>query len=108
MGMPGPCRISRSSYDEPKKWGKLPNPDPFNYRVIKSKQVGRFLVLMVKYPDCTNYEGQKTMIFEDCTLDDLNGQGSIDPHFCDNKAYRSPIARFEPTDRGWKMAVSLV
>ena len=44
------------------------------------------------------------------TKEELIKQGKdvgIDPHFSDNKKYHSPIARFEPTDRGWEMALTL-
>ena len=31
-------------------------------------------------------------------------QKKIDPHFSDKCAYKSPIARFEPTLKGWNFA----
>lgn len=85
----------------------LPNPNPRNWIEIMSRQIGNDLVLKLLYPDCTNYEGEKILLFENCTMADLVKQGAIDPHFSKNKKFHSPIARFEPTERGWKMAVLL-
>jgi hypothetical protein len=96
------------NFDPPKfaidEYVGLPNPKPDNYTIIRSVKIGRLLVILVKYHDCTNYEGDKVMVFR-CTLDELRIQGLIDPHFCDNKKYYSPIARFEPTTAGYTNAV---
>lgn len=85
----------------------LPNPNPSNYKIIRSKQVGKYLVIKIKYSDCTNYEGNKILIFRS-TLEKLKKQKLIDPHFSENKNFISPIARFEPTFSGWINALSLV
>lgn len=81
------------------------NPDPSNYKVVKAENVGTYLILKINYPDCTNYEGNKILVFENLTPIDLLNQKLIDPHFFEAKEYKSPIARFVPTDRGWSMAV---
>ena len=130
MGI-GPGYRSRSSYDKPynpfpyvKKNGdiieidlskvysneppKLPNPDPKNYIITHEYICGKFIVLKIRYPDCTNFEGNKILVYKDITLEDLKKQGSIDPHFSDNKEFHSPIARFEPTQEGIKMALDFV
>src|ERR1051326_3031036 len=73
----------------------LPNPNPSNYEVLESQEVGRYLVLKVKYPDCINYEGVKIMVYSGVELEDLEVRGVIDPHFSENKKQLSPIARFE-------------
>lgn len=88
----------------PAKAAKLPNPDPDNYKVVKAEQVGEFLLLKIHYPDCTNYEGNKILVFKGVTPLDLLNQRSIDPHFFQNKTVKSPVARFVPTDEGWAMA----
>ena len=62
------------------------------------------LIVEIQYPDCINYEGKKILVFENVEYSDLMKQGSIDPHFSDNKKFKSPIARFSPTERGWQMA----
>jgi len=84
----------------------LPNPDPKNFNVLMERSVGRFLVLYVRYPQCTNYEGNKILVFKDVTLGELKAQGLIDPHFSQDEVIHSPIARFEPTKRGWEWALA--
>lgn len=84
-----------------------PNPNPANYQIICHKQIGRFLIVEIEYPDCTNYEGKKVLLYENVSFNDLLSQKLIDPHFSENKNYHSPVARFEPTIKGWNMAESL-
>lgn len=97
--------FSRSTYDGP---GQLanepPNPDPKNYRILRSEQIDRMLLVELIYPDCTNYEGRKILLFKDVTLSQLERQGSIDPHFSESTKFASPIARFVPTEEGWLWA----
>ena len=99
---------SRSSYDEsstPKP--SFPNPDPRKFKIEKSSKLNSILIILINYEGCTNYEGNKILVFKDIEIDDLKRQGSIDPHFSENKEFHSPIARFEPTARGWGMAHTL-
>lgn len=92
--------FSRCDYDPPAVTSSTPNPNPRNFTIKNKVQVNGKWVVKVNYHDCTNYEGDKIMVFED------EPTGSfIDPHFCDSKEHASPIARFEPTDRGWTMAL---
>lgn len=81
-----------------------PNPDPLNYRIIRSEQIGRFLLVKIKYLDCINFEGEKILLYEGITIDNLLKQRYIDPHFSDSKEHLHPIARFIPTDAGWNLA----
>jgi hypothetical protein len=57
---------------------------------------------MIVYPGCTTYEGRKILVFENSNLFELRVRDRIDPHFS-GKSF-APVARFEPTDRGWKLA----
>jgi hypothetical protein len=99
---------SRDRYDDRvctrKKSDKLPNPDPSNFIITESLQIGNILLVKIKYPDCTNYEGMKILVYEDTTIQALIAQQKIDPHFSENAKYKSPLARFEPTDHGWSCA----
>lgn len=99
-----------SSYDQRKyttvetlKEVNLPNPESDNYTIIRADVVNGYLLVEIKYHDCTNYEGKKIMIFK-CTPSQLLNQKLIDPHFSNNSNYHSPIARFEPTSLGWENA----
>lgn len=85
------------------------NPDPNNWKFVKVEEHGKYLILMMEYPDCSNYEGKKILVFENITLIQLVNQKLIDPHFFPATSnYKSPIARFEPTDRGWEMAKTFI
>jgi hypothetical protein len=85
---------------------KYPNPNPKNFKIVKAVKVKKFLLLLVNYPDCTNYEGNKILVYKNTTLKDIDKQKSLDPHFSNNCRFISPIARFEPTIEGWDMADS--
>ena len=86
----------------------LGNPDPDNYQIVKAEEHGKWLILQMKYPDCTNFEGQKILVFKDATLIELVNQKLIDPHFFNDKKFKSPVARFVPTEEGWAMARTFV
>jgi hypothetical protein len=119
MGI-GP-HISHSTYDDkpsvttrlskllkpkqPKQ--KYPNPNPKNFRIIRSQDVLNHLVVEVLYPDCTNYEGHKILVYRNTSLQDLCNQSSIDPHFSNSSEHLSPFARFEPTQSGWIAAMKM-
>lgn len=85
----------------------LPNPDPHKYEILRSEQIDDHLLVMIQYPDCTNYEGKKILLFEGITLEQLVFQKFIDPHFSDSAKYKHPIARFVPTEVGWEMGRKL-
>lgn len=78
------------------------NPDPSNFEILECEQVSDYMVLKVKYPNCTNAEGIKIMVVKGTPLDLLRRK-TLDPHFGHP---RSPIARFEPTDSGWRHALA--
>lgn len=97
----GNSKDSKAVYVE----NNLPNPNPENYKILRSERVTKNLVIEIQYLDCKNYEGRKILVFENCTLKDLEEQRFIDPHFLEDKKYHSPVARFEPTQRGWEAAL---
>lgn len=107
--MPG--RFSTSSFDggqpAPAPAPAAPNPDPGNYRLIQERRLGRYVVVEVQYPDATNYEGRKIMIFKARSFETVvsHNHGVVDPHFSENPKFLSPIARFEPTPQGWRNAI---
>ena len=85
----------------------LPNPKPDNYKIVKYEQIKDYLIVKIKYLDCTNYEGLKILVFKS-TIEKLLKQKLIDPHFSENKKFISPIARFEPTKEGWNNSIKFV
>jgi len=78
------------------------NPNPFVFVIEKIVQIGRYTIAQVHYPNCTNYEGRKILLWHGHTLQNIKRLKAIDPHFSEDSF--APIARFEPTIRGWKMA----
>lgn len=91
----------------PFKQPKQVNPDPSNYVILDSYEVNKNVLIKLKYLDCTNYEGVKILLYENCRLLDLMNQKLLDPHFSDNEQLYSPFARFEPTKKGWEQGVKL-
>jgi len=101
--------ISSNTFDIAEKQfssgeAKLPNPDPYNFKILDFTRDGKYMIVRVNYPDCKNYEGNKILVFQNVTTEQLHKLKALDPHFSNNPAVLSPIARFEPTDRGWLMA----
>lgn len=84
----------------------LTNPNPRNFEILRHDQVAGWTVVEVCYPDATNYEGRKVMVFHS-VFSDIAALKSLDPHFCDD-GHLAPFARFEPTERGWRAAQALI
>jgi hypothetical protein len=103
MGMTNCYSSASGKYDSPTctRYG-LPNP--IRYSVEGYEQHGAYLVVMVRYPDSHNYEGNKILVFRGVEIGQINHRLSLDPHFSDNPEHLSPIARFVPTEDGWHMA----
>lgn len=75
------------------------NPNPRRFTIKRAVVYGDFWVrLWLNYPDCTNYGGDKILVYEGHHIEELR-KGPLDPHFIYEGL--SPIARFEPTERGW-------
>lgn len=103
-------RHSSSYFDKPivKETEDVRNPDPTKYKIILHKEQNGFLLVLINYPNCTNYEGNKILLYKGVTYNQLVSQKVIDPHFSENKRFKSPIARFEPTDYGWELGLKLM
>lgn len=86
-------RLSVGSTSDPR------NPDPKNFSIVESQQVGDVFVTKINYPNCTTYEGNKIIV------SDFNPKRrkTLDPHFTENSGI---IARFAPTHEGWQHAVN--
>jgi hypothetical protein len=87
---------------------KIANPDPRNFKILRTAVRLGYLVVEVQYPDCVNYEGRKILVYKGLTGFEIRTQTFLDPHFCESSKHPSPIARFEPTDRGWDMAIKFI
>lgn len=82
------------------------DPSPTNWKVLKAHEENNWLIIRLKYEGCTNYEGEKILVYKNMTLIKLINNKSIDPHFL--KHGISPTARFVPTHEGWNLALLLV
>jgi hypothetical protein len=89
------CTYSSSTTYAPTRDAR--NPDPMNFTIEKSQQVADIFVTMIRYPNCTNYEGRKIVV----TDFNPKRRQTLDPHFAEGSGL---IARFVPTDEGWTMA----
>jgi hypothetical protein len=79
------------------------NPNPHRFEVVRSTAYTLSVVVEVLYPDCSNYEGRKILVFERRQhFTNHLTRGVLDPHFIEAKD--SPIARFRPTEEGWELA----
>ena len=84
------------------------NPDPYDFRIDRHKEIGDYLIVLVVYRGVRNYEGKKVMVYKDLTFKKIQTFTSLDPHFSENTKYASPIARFKPNMVGWAMAERFV
>jgi len=103
IGVKSCSTFPKSCSTFPKSSVPLPAPDPANFTIKRTEEVGDALVVMAQYPDCTNYEGKKIMVFPRMTTKELLRLSHLDPHF---QLDEGPVARFEPTERGWDLAIA--
>lgn len=89
-----------------KRKRKLPNPNPSNYEILEVKEIGKWCVAKIKYPDCANYEGIKILVFKNASEKEIRAAKFIDPHFCENGDHLNVIARFKPTCFGMELAIT--
>jgi hypothetical protein len=78
-----------------------PNPDPKKFTILSVCQYDSAYVLKVKYPDATNFEGVKVMVYRG-KFPGLGKVTELDPHFYEDDT--SPIARFRPDVEGQYLA----
>lgn len=97
-----------SSYTEPNYKYNPGNPDPSRWKIKRSVCIGHNVLVEVNYPDCTNYEGNKIILYRNCTVDLIKSQQKLDPHFVREKYLVKPFARFEPTEEGWNAGFEML
>jgi hypothetical protein len=83
------------------------NPKANRFGVTRWMEKDNKIVVMLNYPDAINYNGNKILVFDNAEMFwKCVRENDVDPHFLE--AHYSPVARFEPTDRGWELAQALV
>lgn len=82
----------------------LGQPQPFNFTVKTLEKIGDAAVVIINYPGCTEYNGDKLLVYDNYQkfLNLILTKEPVDPHFLQGSY--SPVARFEPTHRGWRLA----
>lgn len=116
------CRHSKgdpscsSSAEYVRREYEAKTPDKRNYEILDVWCSGSYMVLKVKYPNCSScsYEGTKVMVFADVDALVAMKWKEVDPHFRDpesgpkgwllNTRAPTPIARFPGSDSGWQDA----
>lgn len=89
-------------------------PDKTRFEWEMVEQVGNHLVAKIKYPNCAacSYEGNKIVIFLNCTYQQALRWKEIDPHFAKRDTKRiptqapPPAARFPADAEGWTDAMA--
>jgi hypothetical protein len=76
--------------------------DATNFKVWWKHYEGNFMVALVEYPECSNYDGLKLLVFEG--LKEIPKE--LDPHFLDNNKFL--IARFRPEEKQVTQALELI
>jgi len=109
MGMPTVNSCSGGSYSSKADAytpPEPPNPNPERFTIEELWVSNRHSIMMVRYHDCTNYEGRKILVYP-CIISKPQILTRLDPHFQDGVEF-SPIARFVPTKLGMEFAKEFV
>ncbi len=99
--------VSSSTYEAPAQSTAAPFLDPKNFNILETARVGNGLIALVHYPGTTTFEGNKVLVFDNVTPNQLRSAKTLDPHFCEFKHLPGvfvPIARFENSRKGRKLA----
>jgi len=95
--------MSRSSVDM--GYRNTADPIPDNFTIVKMDTAHGHTLVHVQYPNCTNYEGNKFILFKDTTPKEVYAMSEIDPHF---RKSSNIIARLEPTATGWGLGFTMM
>ncbi len=84
---------------------KVPFPNPHKFDIKAVRSIDSMLVCWINYPDSKTFYGNKVLVFDGMTEQELRQRKEIDPHFL--LRYRcSPIARFPGDQQGWDDAIA--
>jgi len=98
-----------SSYEPPR------TPDIEKYTIEDLVRFNEYMVLKVKYPNCSKcaYEGTKVLVLPSVPELEVLRWQAVDPHFRDPndksfliKKAPAPVARFPASPEGWKDALA--
>lgn len=79
-----------------------PNPNKFRFDILQIEAGENWDIVLVEYPDCTTFDGQKLLLVVHGTITkDMN---ELDPHFFEDSVI---FARFKPDKKGLELARKL-
>ena len=81
------------------------DPNPHRFKILGTFEANGWTIAIVQYPNCTNYDGKKVLLY-DKSSKAIEDQTKLDPHFLEDQF--SPVARFEPTERGLDLAFKII
>jgi len=82
------------------------DPDPKKFEILRIFAFNRgMLIVVVHYPGCTTFEGNKILVTKDIREQDIHDLKALDPHF---KKDGFIVARFPYSQKGYSMAHTLI
>lgn len=72
-------------------------PDPFKFTIVQKEIINGHSIVLAVYDGCVTFRGEKLMLIKGI----VENPATLDPHFIEDHPV---IARFKPTEQGWKMA----
>lgn len=97
-------RDKNGDYEKYKVSDVDPNPKKFVLEIVV--EIFNHTLIFLNYPNCTNYEGNKIILFRNTSKREVLKIKEIDPHFTEENKLK-PFARFEPTKEGWEAGLKL-
>lgn len=70
------------------------------FTIKKVERSGDNCLALINYPNCSEFKGDKLILFKDMSREKLAKMKSIDPHFLGSN---NIVARFRPTEEGWSL-----
>ncbi len=82
-------------------------PDPMKFTIVRAKEKKGHTLAEVIYPDCVNFKGSKILLIA-ASVSSIMDLKELDPHFLEEGSKVAILARFRPTDEGWKMGEKIL
>lgn len=80
-----------------------PDPNPENFKIKQIREIGKYLWVLVNYPNCSTFKGDKILIYRNVTRNRIKLYARLDPHFSETGL--SPVARFRPDSDGVELSI---
>lgn len=108
MGAPKPLSKYSGNCENKVIYRNNINPDPSKFKISKVKEKNGHIAVFVNYPNCNNFEGNKILVFDNTSIDEIMSKNYLDPHFACEDINNRLVARFVPTNFGWKKAIEFL